>query len=325
MSPANLSPLARFQPYIDELKGLTLQRAPNLDKVAVAAALDGQPSRKLQGLVRARFLHRTGTFFSGKALAARLIESGDLSAFGVIDPACGAGDLLIAFARKLRLKGDFESTVDDWGMRIFGCDLHPEFIETTKVRLCLLVHERGLQPARRIQPERLFPNIVVGNGLTHLPRGNVRAVLMNPPYTWVKARSGCNWGSGRVCSAALFVDRWLSLLTPGSKLKAILPDVLRTGANYEAWRQQIGQAAKIDRVSVVGKFSESVDVDVFLLELTVGASRHVRAKDAWQWYSSTKPHAVVGDFFSVQVGRIVPHRDPKKGPERAYLDSKAAP
>src|SRR3546814_2304039 len=63
----------------------------------------------------------------------------DMSAgASVLDPACGAGDLLIACARSLPILPSLEETLQAWGKRLYGRDIHPELVEVAQYRLALL-------------------------------------------------------------------------------------------------------------------------------------------------------------------------------------------
>jgi hypothetical protein len=100
----------------------------------------------------------------------------------------------------------------------------------------------------------------------------------------------------------------------GTRIVAILPEVLRTGSHYLKWRREIERLARIDSVEVVGLFDLWTDVDVFILRLTVGQPDVVSA-EGW-WKSNEKVNVSAkqfGDVFDVKVGPVVPHRDPHLG------------
>src|SRR3546814_13351615 len=61
----------------------------------------------------------------------------------VLDPACGAGDLLIACARSLPILPSLEETLQAWGKRLYGRDIHPELVEVAQYRLALLARHCG--------------------------------------------------------------------------------------------------------------------------------------------------------------------------------------
>jgi hypothetical protein len=324
MNQSAANPLLHFRPYVAELKELaSIARELPAKRSAILAALDGQPSKQLRTVVDLEYLQQTGSFFTGRDLADRLIQRVTITDSSVIvDPACGVGDLLVACARKLPLKRTFEKTLEAWAKNLHGYDLHKEFIDATKLRLCLLLQLRGLRPTTKINFDAAFPNIFVADGLNASPRLQIDMALMNPPYTWIPAHANYAWGGGTVCGASLFVDRWLSLVKPNGRLIAVLPDVLRTGANYQSWREHVLAIARIGHLRVVGRFEKNVDVDVFQLDLFAGRQRRTSAKDPWLWYRTPAPERVVGDFFQVEAGKIVPHRDPLKGPYRPYVHAR---
>jgi hypothetical protein len=320
------SRMAGFAPYVTQLTSLFAAPSASPRDPRLIAALDGEPSKQLRALVKLNLLRKTGTFFTSSMLAKKIIgHSPHLWEAGAIDPACGVGDLLIAVAQQLPVFATFEKTVEHWEKLLAGCDIHPEFVQATKLRLCLLALERGAHPPKKDIPvDGIFPHIVCTDGMTFASEGFMGTLVMNPPYTRIRAPQDCEWASGKVSAAALFVDRWLSVLKYGRRLVAILPDVLRTGSNYRAWRERVLQRAGIESLNIIGPFDEHVDVDVFTLQLLLRARARHHQADLWKW-NSTKRRLTVGDKFRVHAGTIVPHRDPKSGAVRAYLHAQAAP
>jgi hypothetical protein len=83
-------------------------------------------------------------------MARRAIAAAGLSQLKrnatVLDPACGVGDLLVALVENLPRSPDFASTLSEWGGRILGRDLEPEFVRATKLRLALAAI--GREPLR---------------------------------------------------------------------------------------------------------------------------------------------------------------------------------
>lgn len=315
--------LARFGEYVADLRTLLREEAPESRDPRLIAALDGQPTRKVREFVNIGALRRTGTFFTGTKLAKRVLEGTDTTGLS-FDPACGTGDLLLALAEKLPLRRNFERTMQAWGSVLAGCDVHKEFVAATKIRICLLGIRRGLSlPKNPLDLRLLFPNIIQADGMEHKLESSPKSVVMNPPYSRVMASSECDWSQGSVSSAALFVDRWLDLIEREGRLIAILPDVLRTGSNYRAWRESILKRAAVEKLSVIGRFDPGVDVDVFTVTFRRQNAASLIA-NPWKWYKS-KARSTVGDHFNVSVGNIVPHRDPKKGFFRPFLHAKGAP
>src|SRR5947199_205816 len=63
-----------------------------------------------------------------------------------------------------------------------------------------------------------------------------RVLLLNPPYGRVQAPDSVDWASGSVSEAGIFAEHALAKLGDNSRFCAILPDVLRSGSRYHAWR-----------------------------------------------------------------------------------------
>lgn len=317
--------LADFEKYTEELYEILLHPRSECTDQRSTAALDGEPSRKLRESVHETLLRKSGTFFTGREISGCLLRglSGTRGA-GAIDPACGAGDLLIAVARRLPIEPTFEKTMDKWAPLLVGCDIHRQFVTATKLRLALLALQRGATLTKSdIEVSGLLPNITNCDGMFHKPAETPKLVIMNPPYTRVIAPGDCDWGNGLVSSAALFVSRWLDMIPEGGRLVAILPDVLRTGSNYRLWRESILKRSKVERLRILGRFDAFTDVDVFAADFVVGSHRPSEPT-TWMW-SKTKHRATISARFTVNVGTVVPHRDRKVGELYAYLSTQTAP
>lgn len=293
----------------------------------LSASLDGAAGRELRKLVELPARRAFGAFFTGSELADKLLGTLKLNSkeHFIYDPTVGAGDLLLAGARRLPLERSLKETLSAWGQCLAGTDLHSEFVEATQLRIGLLA--RQLHGGRDMLPagwRKLFPHIKRGDGLgqkaffaraTHL--------LMNPPYCLTDADASCTWSGGRISEAALFIMRALEMAPAGARLFAILPDVLRSGSFQHQWREQVSDLAQIDSVVRHGIFDDSADVDVFLLELR---RREDTDKQSKRWPTvAVGTGKTVGDYFAVHVGRVVPHRDPEEGPLRRYIHPRNIP
>lgn len=328
------SAMAAFEPYVRSLESLAnegLQLGPDKAlRERIAAALDGQPSTNLAKLVPLDQRQAAGAFFTGADLRERTVRPWAVrlpqSAI-ILDPACGAGDLLIASARHLPVAHNLATTLDDWGKRLHGFDLQSQFVRAAKARLVLVAIDRGVPRGRSPLPslDRTFPNIGVGDGLVAIENtGPGSQIVLNPPYSKAPAPRDCLWGSGKVSMAAIFVDACVSKTPEGTRIVAILPDVLRTGSLYARWRAHIEARAAAERPEVYGQFDSSADVDVFLLRLVVGQSGNHKAVS---WWSGTGPPASkrVGDYFDISVGPVVPHRHRKVGPCFPFVAARLLP
>jgi len=149
-------------------------------------------------------------------------------------------------------------------------------------------------------------------------------IVINPPFTQVPAPVGCAWGSGKVNSAALFMDVCLARSEAGTSIAAILPEVLRSGSRYEKWRSLFQQRVDLNKVEIVGQFDRHADVDVFI---AVGVIRKTnRATGTASWIPPEKANErTVGDRFDVSVGAVVSYRDPHRGPWHPFIHARGIP
>lgn len=279
-----------------------------------------EPYEALRSLVPLNELRALGVFFTGVDIAAQLWDPvlQTLSAESVVvDPACGAGDLLLKPAAYLADKKDDKAELS---FQIRGADLEDSFLRTARARLRFRHARDGRQETFNHFEQRDFlidPSCV--KDATH--------VVINPPFFSTKAPSSCSWAAGSVNSAALFVMTALESMNEGSRLLAILPDVLRSGARYQKWRSRVAGLSDLVRVEPLGQFDSATDVHVFILDAVIkpvdtrtddiGDNRWPEALGA-----ATPTADTVADYFEVRVGPVVPHRDSQTGPEVPFLTTK---
>jgi N-6 DNA methylase len=305
-----------FRPYVQRLAALldaSAREGSEPRQMELEAALDGQPGQELRKLYTTDSLRNTGTYFTGSRLAHRLVnplKAKLCSVEWVIDPACGAGDLLVACARHLPVHSDLSTTLRDWGRKLAGFDVNPAFVDATRYRLALLALRRSKITNRSFDKSVLsafFPHIRSESGLEDwkLPR-RPSLIVVNPPFSYGEAKTDCGWGSGRVSQAALFIDSCVKNAAQGTRILAILPDVLRTGTRYERWRETIAEKSRICAVRMGGRFDELTQINVFLLELEVHQSPK-RRRFSWA-RPFKKDQRTVKDLFDIRVGPVVPFR-----------------
>lgn len=326
--------MKKYAQYVEELDTLltnVARRGSAQDYSAeVASALDGRPSQELQRLVSRADLRQDGAFFTGKNLAQLALSSFESTLDRrslILDPACGAGDLLIECARYLPKYDTLADTLHGWGGQIMGYDLHAEFISVAKLRLILTAVRNGssCEPENIFDAQTLFPCVRVGDGLAHSDKLRTAThVVLNPPFTLVQAPNGCEWAGGRVNAAAVFLEHCLKHAKPGARIVAILPDVLRSGTRYRKWREKIESRSNQVRIQFYGQFDSQVDVDVFILELEVCENAGMRTAGRWNLpEKATLP--CIGDYFDVSVGPVVDYRDPESGPIRPFIKPRMLP
>lgn len=296
-----------------------------LRKQRVIHSLNGGASEELHQIVSNRQIRRNGTFFTGELLGrravSRLVKNKLLLQGPVYDPTCGAGDLLLRWAEFLPIESSLVSTLRIWEKLLFGTDLHPEFIQVAKRRLVLQALVRGARLKRSSPPriEDLFPGLTAGDILKRdqiIPRE--ATLLMNPPFTLIKAPNNCDWASGSVSMAAVSFMKFLDRCSIGQHVIAILPDVLRSGTRYARWRNKVVEKLRISRLDVYGRFDSCTDIDVFIAEGQVDGGR--KLKVGWTKGTVAARSAQLKSFCKISVGAVVPHRDPKKGPWKLYVE-----
>ena len=233
------SSMMAFFPYVSSLESLIQSTLDDHAQAALPSTLhsilDGQPSTRLRELVDIKSRKASGAFFTNSLLrtrAASYINSTISPKSIIFDPACGAGDLLIACTSHLSIEKDLESTLLQWGNQLSGLDIHPEFVRAAKARLFLAAIERmpKCNIRRQYDPNDWFPLIQVGDGLSNneLVKKTTH-IILNPPFGMTPAPDKCHWTSGQVSMAALFLERIIANAQPNTHLIAILPDVIRTG------------------------------------------------------------------------------------------------
>jgi hypothetical protein len=297
---------------------------------AVASVLDGQPSDELRRCVPTVELRSAGAFFTGSAIAQRAIAAGfpraDKSAVA-FDPTCGAGDLLVAFTRTLPAKSDPLSTLDAWKDKILGRDIHSQFVKAAKLRLALLAVQSAPASKNFELPKvgELFEEIKTGSSLTNKKTYKAAThILINPPFTLANAPPDCCWASGKVNSAALFLDVCAKRCEPGTKIIAILPEVLRGGSRYERWRKEFERRVQLLRFESVGRFGPHADVDVFIAVGIVKRITTPAASANWTPRRPSKSKRII-DQFDIRVGPVVQYRDPHRGPWFPFAQAREMP
>ncbi len=258
------------------------------------------PYAALRALVPLAEMRAKGTFFTSASMASQMwegvlgtLESGSV----VVDPACGAGDLLYPAL--------LHAQENDLEILLRGADIDPNFAKITDRRLQMETSGGGIR-AKAIVADFLQSTESVRDA-TH--------VVMNPPF--INMKSDESWASGNVNAAAKFVTLALNAMRDGSRLVAILPDVLRSGSRYAAWRDEVQALGSLQRVQVLGQFDTSTDVHVFVLEMLAGDE-----SQGIEW-SPEAAGIVLDDHCEIRVGPVVPHRDKEIGPVLEFVTARS--
>ena len=290
----------------------------------VLQLLDGRPASELRRLVPLKNLRESGAFFTGSQLAKIAVSAEFASTINktsvLVDPTCGGGDLLLSCTQYLPLFRDLPETVNQWQSNLYGVDLYSEFVDIAKLRLVLKAITLGADKNTSsfnvnsdsftgFRVGSIFQNLDVLQNATH--------VLLNPPFYKMPSPESCQWGSGKVNAAAVFLEACINNVQKGTRIVAILPDVLRSGTRYEKWRYFIESNCEIKKIQLYGQFDAWADVDVFVMELVVNNEPGINSC-IWANLGSDR-EIVLSDKFDISIGPVVDYRDPHIGPNVKYI------
>jgi len=317
-----------FSAYIDELEEYTIERFSYQDpSISYESrfqlenkATTKELNKRLRNLVPIEDLRESGSFFTGDELASQAVSSlfdEVTNESRIVDPACGTGNLLIACSKNLPIdQHSLRNTLSEWNRILSGSDLHRMFIDASKIRLAIEALNRGAKPDIEDVNEiyNLFGNIEIGDALQD-PKllRNASHVIVNPPFTMLKVPAGENWTSGKTNAAAVFIKHIVDMISEGTRLSAILPDVLRSGSRYVQWREIISKKLKFN-IEIVGRFDAETDVDVFMMH---GIRTENAQNNLWQEIDGAQSR--VGEYFRIAVGPVVDYRDPQDGEDSVFL------
>lgn len=271
-------------------------------------------------------MREAGSFFTGSTLAKATLDSFTIpvnSEAVVLDPTCGAGNLLIVCSRELEVKTTLSSTLEIWGKVLWGFDIHESFIEATKLRLIVEALYRGARKDCSIEHAFNLLNRIQCKNAMLVEADELKQVthvIMNPPFSdWASPRENY-WKKGKVNAAGVIFDKYLRTLPKGCLVSAILPDVLRSGSRYGGFRY-FANSRLTASCKIWGRFNTKTDVDVFLL---IGSISEL-TKSEIQWHEKLNEYTKLSDKYDVRIGPLVAYRDPEEGDEYPYFHPKNCP
>ncbi len=306
---ANIEPVdvGTYQRFVDRLQ----LASRNVGKSDLVGLLDGEASKELRQTVPLSQRRSLGAFFTPHRLADELVEplqdaGGDLQ---ILDPSCGAGELLLAAVRILPAP----QSPAQRSVALLGIDIVPQFVDATAERLRMALQIRS--DANTTVMARC------GDGRSTPELRSATHILLNPPFVPTRVNPDCTWASGTVNSAAAFVENVVTAARERVVLHAILPEVLRSGSRYKRWRKFVDQHMNVTSIVATGRFDRWTDVDVFILRGEIDLAS-LTARESW---TPTSSGITVQDKFRVSVGTVVNNRDPHEGVRVPYLTSKRFP
>lgn len=326
--------VANFAKYYDDILAEIEKYNKHKDKKGLnnikKHVLNGEANTALKLLVTAKSRKTAGLFFTSTALAkilAKQISPLIKKGIGIIDPACGAGNLLLSCIQYLPHGNTFDETIKLWSHLIKGYDLFPEFIHTASLRLAIAAASYDTKNPiniKKIQSKKLFKSLKIGDGLEnkHFPVNS--CLLVNPPFGHMIAPKNCSWGNGRIQTAGWFLDQLLQKATHGQHIIAILPDVLNSGTRYQKWREHICTMTSNISIKHAGRFDKDTDVDVFIFYCIVNKKGNYTVSWPDHVPKLGKNTKTLSDDYEIHVGTIVPHRDTNTGINYPYIHAKSA-
>lgn len=315
LSHHNLALKCFFETSLDEIDADRLKGFVDLDSIDTI----------LRQCLSIDEMREAGSFFTGQSLSTAAVKelSRKITCDSIVlDPTCGAGNLLIECSRQLAIEESLSKTLLVWGRVLRGYDLNESFVEAAKLRIVLEALNRGAKKDCSLDKAlSLLPSIKVADAMS-LQKADlvdVTHALMNPPFSSWNSPKINYWKQGRVNAAGVVFDHYVRNLPVGCVFSAILPDVLRSGSRYEEWRSFVAKNMK-GSCEIAGRFNAKTDIDVFILKGVL-----IPSDLSVFWRQDFGEYTPLSDFFDVCIGPLVSYRDPLEGSLYPYIHSKNAP
>lgn len=312
--------MKKLQLHIDILK----ESFDSLDKKSIIDAIDlDRFDLILRDHITIKDMRDAGSFFTGSALALESINSFNIpisKESKVLDPACGAGNLLIQISKTLPIYDNLLDTIKSWGKVLYGFDLHQQFVDAAKIRIILAALSRGCVKDCTLETAMSnLNNLHCQDALTINKESlnNITHIVMNPPFTIISPPSDNFWKDGKVNFAGVFLKKFIELSPAGCCFSFILPDVIRSGSRYNHLREFISNNV-LGKIKIWGRFNVKTDVDVFILS----GNKKENIKESIKWNNALHAEKTLSEKFDVRIGPLVAYRDPKEGELLPYLHPK---
>lgn len=292
-------------------------------KELYTSAIEGELTSSVYAHLNRGARRTTGVFFSGPGWASVLagkVPEGRWRRY--IDPSAGTGDLLIEIATRFRKKSSLRLTLESWSERLIAIDLEPEFLRICWLRIASLALVRhGIFRKPNMEIFCVPDHFRAGNFLDlSLDLRSGDCVITNPPYQRINRPNGAN-GGGKRSAAAFHLEKLVASASRGVGIVALVPDVLRSGRNYQKFRSFLRQSTQFLEIESHGQFSCGVDVDVSIISGVIGR----RSVDQVELPPAAPSFVKISDLYKVSVGSVVPHRDSEDGMSYPYITARSLP
>jgi N-6 DNA methylase len=302
-----------YQAFVDQLNEHINARdlmSPESWLAKSSLFVDGQAAGELRRLVDIDTRRAYGAFFTDSDLAYDVIvKSGIILGENAVihDPAVGAGNLLLAVWKFIQSKNA--------SIKLTGTDIHSQFIQAARLRL-------QIQDAINNGVAQIKHDLSINDGLSNNDYyAKATHILTNPPFNLMEVDETITWSKGKASAAAVFLEKIINYINPGTQVVAILPDVLRSGSRYKKWRSLIERYCIISNLRKLGQFDRYADVDVFAVTLKK-RTQPISISGPYAWSECYKHGHILKDHFDISVGSVVDNRDKQIGPNRPFLVSR---
>lgn len=296
------------------------------DLINLPRILDGDPYKFIRQNLSLQYRRNNGCFFSNQKLATevfKLAKDYMTPQSRIVDPACGLGDLLLMFAKKIGVRDNLNDTIKEWNKLLVGYDIQEFFVKLTKIRMILLskflLKDNSIHNYNLLD---LLTNIERYDSFNkHLNLNKEDIIVINPPFGSTKSTAFGEWGGGSLQKAAIFLEKIILSAPEGQNIIAILPDVLRSGTRYDKWRTFVSNNTKIKKLVLYGKFDRYTNVDIFLIHLE---KQNVNKNYTFNWNRVRNYLDIVGAHFEAKIGPVVPFRIRNNNRTTKYIKVKNA-
>lgn len=182
----------------------------------------------------------------------------------IIDPSCGSGFILYACLLKILKK---EKNISKIQKQIYGYDIFPFAVITTKMLLASALLEQGIQTIEIFN----FKNIKINNTLNYFKKYHINkditkfdCIVGNPPYFRIDPKNNDKLNSkvsyGHNYAHSLFIQWSIEHLKKDGRFCLIVPESILSGFYYQKLRKSLYNNVNIESVILSNVHEDKFDV-----------------------------------------------------------------